>query len=264
MPRLDEAEWVGERSNGTHMSHFDIACVHTIVGYAPAHAAHFSVATDGHIFQSRDTIYQSAANLHGNHRIIAIETADMPPSWPTGDGRAVPDFTDEQVDSLVTILQWCETVHGIPIVPCPNSKPSSEGIAYHRQGVDGNFSSYAYPGREPGGELWSSSYGKVCPGDRKIKTLLERIIPSAAGISPEEDVVKLTYIRKRTDPQVFLAGIGVTPRPVTLFADAEYHAGREGITIINPPTDADEDVADGAGQVRKVMVVNDGSLWGID
>lgn len=179
MARMPDIEWVGEFGKRA-MNKYDIVCLHTIVGRAPAHAAHFSVSMDGVIFQSRDTKYQSAANFEGNPRVIAIETADMPPTWEINNGRAVPDFTDEQVNAIIKILVWVNKTHGIPIVPCPNSRPGSKGIAYHRQGIDGNFDSYAYPGRVPGGEHWSKSFGKVCPGDRKIKTLLYKIIPRAA------------------------------------------------------------------------------------
>jgi hypothetical protein len=68
----------------------------------------------------------------------------------------------------------------------PDSKPESRGIAFHRQGCDGNFTGYAYGGRVAGGELWSSAYGKVCPGDRRITQLINTILPRArqlAGLS---------------------------------------------------------------------------------
>lgn len=162
------------------MTAYDIVCIHTIVGYPPAHQAHFSTGMDGAIFQSRDTIYQSAANYEGNHRIIAIENADMPPRWT--DVRDLPDFSEAQVESIARILVWCHRTHGIPLVPCPDSRPGSRGIAYHRQGIDGNFAGYAYPGRVPGGEKWSLHFGKVCPTDRRIRTLLTKIIPLAQSM----------------------------------------------------------------------------------
>lgn len=206
MPRMDGAQWVGE--NGSlPMARYDVVCIHTIVGRAPAHAAHFSTDCDGGIFQSRDTKFRSIANLEGNHRVIAIENADMPPKWDTNDGHCVPDFTDEQVEAIAKIIVWCNKTHGIPIVPCVDSRPHSRGIAYHRQGVDGNFGSYAYPGRVMGGEHWSKSRGKVCPGDRRIKTLLERIIPRAVQLSqpqpPKKEVVEVF-----SSPSVVIDGDG--------------------------------------------------------
>lgn len=180
---MTEAEWQDEHGS-RKMSRYDIVCIHTIVGKAPAHAAHFSTSMDGTIYQSRDTIYQSAANLDGNPRVIAIENADMPPTWVTGDGHAVPAFSAAQVESIAQICAWSHKTHGVPLTLCPDSKPGSKGIAYHRQGVDGNFktSGYKYGGRVTGGEKWSTSGGKVCPGDRRIDQLINEIIPRAIQI----------------------------------------------------------------------------------
>lgn len=172
------AEWVG--STGTHdngdMRRYDVVCIHTIVGNPPAHAAHFSTRSDGHIYQSRDTAWQSAANYQGNPRVIAIENDDMGapfPAWDTRDGHAVPAFTSQQLEAIAKICAWAYKTHGIPLVACPNSRPESRGIAYHRQGIDGNFlaEGYAYGGRVPGGEVWTLHRGKVCPGDRRIRQI---------------------------------------------------------------------------------------------
>lgn len=72
MSRMPGAVSHGEHGSAA-MSRHDIVCVHTIVGTAPAHAAHFSTAADGTTHQSRDTKFKSAANLNANHRVIAIE-----------------------------------------------------------------------------------------------------------------------------------------------------------------------------------------------
>lgn len=200
------AEWLGEHGN-TLMTEASLnkVCVHTIVGYAPAHAAHFSVRADGHIYQSRDTRFRSAANYYGNDDVIAIENEDHGPAfgaWNTNNGHAVPGFTSAQRESIAKILTWAHKIHKIPLVACPDSRDASEGIAYHRQGVDGNFiaEGYAYGGRVAGGEVWTTSPGKVCPGDRRIKQLLELIIPRArvlAGQVPEDDDVTLTADQAR-------------------------------------------------------------------
>ena len=206
MATMPDAEWVGEHGS-RRMSHYDIVCIHTIVGKAPAHAAHFSTAADGTIFQSRDTIFQSAANLLGNPRIIAIENEDMGPAfgtWNKHDGHAVPDFTDEQVESIAQICAWAAETHGIPLVACPDSLPASRGIAYHRQGIDGAFGPFKFPGRVPGGEVWTKATGKVCPGDRRISSVLTRIIPRAkqiasGGGTPDPVPVDQTAIAEAAD-----------------------------------------------------------------
>jgi hypothetical protein len=185
MARMPGITWVGEQGSRPMVRH-DIVCIHTIVGKAPAHKAHFSTSADGEIFQSRDTDFQSGANVDGNPRVIAIENEDVGPSfgvWDHDDGHAVPDFTDAQVDAIARICAWASATHDIPLVPCPDSRPGSRGIAYHRQGINGNFGPFAFPGRVDGGEVWTTSFGKVCPGDRRIRTLLDRIIPRAVAIA---------------------------------------------------------------------------------
>lgn len=171
MARMPGAVWQGEHSPRHSMVRYDVVCVHTIVGYAPAHAAHFSVKADGTILQSRDTAYQSGANLYGNPRVIAIENEDHGPRFPKWTGSDVPALTPEQVEANARILAWAHEEHGIPLRLCPDSRPTSRGLAYHRQGIDGAFDSFEYPGRVSGGEVWSTSRGKVCPGDRRIAQL---------------------------------------------------------------------------------------------
>jgi hypothetical protein len=167
-------------------------CVHTIVGFAPAHAAHFSTKADGRILQSRDTRFRSGANLDGNHRIIAIENEDHGPAfgaWDTDDGHAVPAFTAAQIEANAQICAWANRVHGVPLVACPNSRSTSRGIAYHRQGIKGNFSAangFAFPGLVSGGEVWTTSPGKVCPGDRRIAQIAT-IIARAIQINEGDD-----------------------------------------------------------------------------
>ena len=164
MAKMPGAEWQGEQSPGVEMDRYDIVCIHTIVGFAPAHAAHFSTFADGAIVQSRDTRFRSAANLNGNHRVIAIENEDAAKDVP---------LTDGQLDACASILAWAHKTHGIPLQLCPDSRPGSRGLAYHRQGIDGNFEGYRFRGRVNGGEVWSESFGKVCPRDTRIAQLPE-------------------------------------------------------------------------------------------
>jgi hypothetical protein len=184
MARMPGAVWLGEHGSADGLiSRYDIVCVHTIVGYAPAHAAHFSTHSTGQIGQSRDTKYRSAANYNGNHRIIAIENEDFGPPYGPWSGSDVPGFTAAQMESIAQILAWAYHTHGIPLVLCPDSRPGSRGIAYHRQGIDGNWAGFDFGGRVTGGEVWTKSTGKVCPGDRRIHQLIDVIIPRARRIA---------------------------------------------------------------------------------
>ncbi|HKY59220.1 MAG TPA: N-acetylmuramoyl-L-alanine amidase [Aeromicrobium sp.] len=180
MARMPGAKWLGEHSPRRLMSRYDIVCVHTIVGYAPAHAAHFSVKLDGTILQSRDTRYRSAANLEGNHRIIAIENEDAAKDIP---------LTPEQVVSNARILAWVHKTHGTPLQLAPNSRSTSRGLGYHRQGIDGNFGGYAYPGRVSGGEHWSEAFGKVCPRDKRIAQVPEILRRAKLIANPPVEMV---------------------------------------------------------------------------
>lgn len=201
MARMPGAEWVG--SSQTHdngdMRRYDVVCIHTIVGNPPAHAAHFSTRSDGHIYQSRDTVWQSAANYEGNHRVIAIENDDTGapfPDWDHSNGKAVPALTPAQLEANAKICAWAYKTHGIPLVACPDSRPTSRGVGYHRQGIDGNFLAlgYAYPGRVPGGETWTLHRGKVCPGDRRISQIPQIIARARqlAGLAGGGFVADLT------------------------------------------------------------------------
>jgi hypothetical protein len=96
-------------------------------------------------------------------------------------------LTPEQVDANARILAWVNRVHDVPLQLCPNSHPESRGLAYHRQGIDGNFGGYEFPGRVAGGEVWTSSVGKVCPTDARIAQLPEILARARAITSPEED-----------------------------------------------------------------------------
>lgn len=192
MARMPGAQWVGPHHDNGTMTRYDVVCIHTIVGYAPAHAAQFSTKAGGTIFQSRDTHYRSAANLHGNHRVIAIENEDHGPAYGPWSGSDVPPLTDQQIEACAKICAWAYKVHGIPLVACPDSKPGSRGIAYHRQGIDGNFGTYRYGGRVAGGELWSSWFGKVCPGDKRIAQIPQIITRARQLAGLEEDDMPLS------------------------------------------------------------------------
>lgn len=197
MARMPAAQWLGEHSPRRAMDRYDLVIVHTIVGYAPVHTPHFSTRWSGKIYQSRDTRYQSAVSLEANDRSIGIENEDRGPEYGGWSGSNVPRFTDDQAEAIARIIVWSHETHGIPIQLAPNSKPTSRGVAYHRMGIDGNFGTFDYPGRVEGGEEWSESFGKVCPGDKRIRQLIEEIIPRArvlAGLQEEDDMPTLEQV----------------------------------------------------------------------
>lgn len=180
MPGADTSVRANDGNSQKAMTRWDGVCVHTIVGYAPAPAAHFSVKANGHIYQHRSIGVQSAANYQGNPRIISIENEDHGPAfsgyWKNSSD--VPPLTPEQVEANAKIIAWVYKVKGTPIVRMPNSLPTSRGVAVHRLGCDGNFTD-GYPGRVPGGERWTTWSGKICPAWRRISQTYNLIIPRA-------------------------------------------------------------------------------------
>jgi hypothetical protein len=155
----------------------DILCFHTAVGYLVSTWNYFErddikvyshgciggkwgsdIARDldGVAWQMADTDVRAAANLDGNYRVISWETAD-------NAARPIQPWTPAQCAKIVQIMVDANRLDGIPLVMIPDSKPGRRGVGYHRLGCD--------PYRVAGGELWSSSPGKDCPTDPRIKQL---------------------------------------------------------------------------------------------
>lgn len=190
------ARWtpLGAQREALMRSH-DLIILHTMVGYLTSTdplfriyngagyigtESHYGVggiwgpdlgqALDGAVYQWQDRRYKADANLDAWYRAISIETADNAPHSPAD----IAAWTTKQMEAIAKIIAWeslpsshaacpstwkCHQV-GIPIALVPNSLPIHRGVAYHRQGID--------PWRVAGGEKWSLTDGKVCPGDRRI------------------------------------------------------------------------------------------------
>lgn len=164
--------------------------------------AHFYVARDGTVEQYVDTGRKSSAVLEGNYDCITIETWDgAPADWTPG-----PAWTERQVKAIGRLLAWINKVHGIPLVRLESSAAGLTGVGWHRLGIDGNFPAGLLAGRVPGTEKWSSAFGKICPGDRRIRQTVEEVLPLANYIASvekdddmfsDEDRDKLDRILKR-------------------------------------------------------------------
>jgi N-acetylmuramoyl-L-alanine amidase-like protein len=199
MPRYSGASWRPlEKSQGqSRMTRHDIVCLHTMVGSLTSTdsffrkggwsgtESHFGVGgkwgadathgLDGKVYQWQDTNYRADANLEGNHHIISIETADNAPARPD----QILAWTPKQLDAIVKIIAWACKEHDIPAVLIPDSKPGRRGIGYHRLGCEHSRGIGAVPGfLVAGGERWSTSRGKECPGSRRIAQIpgiIERV-----------------------------------------------------------------------------------------
>jgi hypothetical protein len=147
---------------------------------------HFYVNKIGVIEQYIDTSYRATACLDGNHDCIAVE------SW---DGTEIVPWTNAQVEACAWISAYCMTEHHIPVERLRSSKPGTTGVGWHRLGIDGNFADppgTLLGGRVKGGEHWSESFGKLCPGDPKILGVVNRIIPRAKELLMNGDDMQLS------------------------------------------------------------------------
>lgn len=187
--RCPFAEW---RPLGTQteppMRAYEVVCIHTAVsptlgslydyfdneGYSGV-GSHFGVGRDGRIWQFQSLDRQADANLNGNDRVWSIENADgYGTLWGAGD--PVPDFTPEQLDANVRLVDWLCSNGGIPR-RLIDSTCGEAGIGYHRQGAKHYMAN-------PACERWTTHGWKTCPGDAKIHTIKTELIPRVRG---EED-----------------------------------------------------------------------------
>lgn len=129
--------------------------------------SHFYVRRSGTIEQYVDTSMRAYADLDGNDATISIETQGM------GSG----GWTPAQRESLARLYAWAVTTHGIARKMATSAKigSSSQGLSWHRLGCDGNFpalpSILAGRTQRGGGMHYSTSLGKVCPGDDQIEQI---------------------------------------------------------------------------------------------
>lgn len=181
----------GDGSPRSAMPRHNILCFHTMDGFLAGTEAtfagsqndsHFGVGgladapgKDGHVVQWVDTAIRANANLDGSPEIVSIETSD-------GAKRPLPPWSEKQLDALVKVGAWVCEKHDIPPVLINGTKPGTRGIGYHRQGVVKKPDRVAkgWPldqWRVDGGVRWSGAVGKECPGDARIKQLVNIVIP---------------------------------------------------------------------------------------
>jgi hypothetical protein len=185
----------------------DIICVHTIVGsmastwdgwrrdgYTGVEStllvggmwgADLRADIDGVAWQAMDADRQADANFMGSRRVISIETGDNAPARPADIKR----WTPKQAAKLVDVIAWCCEEYRIPAVLIPDTKPGRRGLAYHRQGCEHSDGIGSHPGfLMPGGERWSTSLGKECPGPVRIRQFIDEIIPAVRARLEGDDM----------------------------------------------------------------------------
>lgn len=244
------------------MSRYDLVILHTTVGsfegtdryfrgLTNGVNSHFLTGGYGEIRQLVDTAVRSGANGAGNHRSVTVENADMGPgfaAWNTRNGADVPAFTDAQIEANAQICAWAHLEHGVPLVAADTSRPNARGIGYHRLGCN--------PWRVSDGELWSSSTGKVCPGNRRIAQIpqiIERARQIVAGVDvtpTEED--QLAEIRDEV--------MGALTEIVGATRATNAAVGRIEVAVNDPTAGALVRLAKVEAQLAALKVVGGGAV----
>lgn len=139
---------------------------------------HFYLPKVGVGIQQIDLDLQSWSSFNGN-----ADTASFESQGGVGNAAAVNSepWSADQIESAAQILAHMHRTEGVPLQVMPNSLPGSRGFGYHRLGID--------PWRVSGGQKWSTSRGKLCPGDAKIAQAPQIVARAAelVGGSPVQE-----------------------------------------------------------------------------
>ena len=175
--------------------------------------SHFYVAEHGTVEQYIDTAFFSAADYQGNDATISIESWDGHGRvWTTGQP---PAWTAAQVAALKALSTWITHTHRtIPLRLATDSRvgESSRGLSWHRLGVES--SPPFRPGyRVDGGQYYSTSVGKTCPGDARIAQIpgiLAAIPPVPIQLPVQEDKM-VVILNKATNAAIIVSGARSAP-----------------------------------------------------
>lgn len=206
-------------TNRAFITHVAVSEAASLYGYfsGAAVASHFYVRKDGTVEQYVDTRYIAPANLDANRSAYSVET-----QGGVTDPQGEP-WTPQQVDSLAALSKWLHDTHGVPLQTMQNSLASSKGIGWHRLGIN--------PWRVAGGEVWSTSRGKICPGNAKIAQVGE-IVRKAGGA-----VIPTTPSNPGTGSGVLkLGSSGAGVKELQELLNREYSAGLAVDSSFGPAT----------------------------
>jgi hypothetical protein len=160
---------------------------------------HAYLPREGPGIQYIDLDYVAYTSRDGNPSMASFESQG-------GVGTAAQvnaePWNDNQIRLAAVYLRHLHDTEGVPLQLMPDSRPWSRGFATHRLGID--------PWRVSGGELWTKSYGKLCPGDRKHEQRID-IVRLAASGDLEDDMPSLDDIRAAIREEVGAALIAPSP-----------------------------------------------------
>jgi hypothetical protein len=222
-----------------------------IVGRSDPGSYHVICDSDSaiHLVDFADEAFQDGTG--SNPWAIAISGAFRAAQWPTlpADWRA--GVVEQMAQAAVRAALWLKDIHGVTVPAVHLDRAESDA------GRPG-FITHALrdPARrsDPGGECASLVVARYAQ------------LISGAPEPPEEETVQLIYVQKQGADEVYLASVKTAPRHVKLFRDAEFHAGLSGDVVRPLPADTPSTYmhpGDGEGQKRRVLLVADGTLYGI-
>lgn len=137
---------------------------------------HAYLPKEGPGIQYVDLDYVAFTNKDGSYSLASFESQGG--MGTTAQVNAEP-WNANQIRLAATFLRHLHDTEGVPLQVMPDSRPTSRGFGTHRLGID--------PWRVSAGESWSSSRGKLCPGDRKHEQRFD-IVRLAGGLDPEDDM----------------------------------------------------------------------------
>jgi len=162
-----------------------VIALHSTAGGASSPYGHFAnggacsagwVGYKGEAEVYMDSAWKDAADLYsgGGPYVYSLETAS--------NVNATDAWTDPQLAKLIDWVAWgCKEMD----IPARQARWAGDsGIGWHRLGIDGNFPSGLHGGRlQIGrGDHWSTSFGKGCPGDKRIDQVVQELIPEVLRI----------------------------------------------------------------------------------
>lgn len=136
--------------------------------------AHFYNPENGPLRQHQEINRIAYADLHANTFSVSVEHWDgYPGKWSSGEP---PKFTERQLENDAKLFAYLVLKFGLPNrVATPDNL---SGLGWHRLGCNGDFG--AFNPNNPttwcykqSGVLMSRSYGKTCPGNRRILQIKE-------------------------------------------------------------------------------------------
>lgn len=180
-------------------------------------SSHLYVRRDGTIEQYVSMDHTAWTSGSGSASTVGVETQGM------GSG----EWTGAQVTALVRIVQWCQDRYGFPLRAMTSSKAGQEGVGWHALGVPrrrGDKTS------QTGGQLWSSSAGKVCPGAQRIRQIPEIVTRAGGKAATPAPAPTPTPAPKRKAPTMYVTKYGrnawrlITGDYIIAIPEADYNA----------------------------------------